>query len=132
MTKRRSDMLTTMQLYNLDRACQLITKAFDGVCPYLVGSAGMDGAVEHYRDVDVRLMLDKEEFNRFCPTLAHWELLCVSISTYLSERTGLPIDFQIQERSVANARFSEPRNPLGLRINGRNFAGGGDGTPPWQ
>lgn len=126
--KGRTDLLTTTQLHNLDSACRLISKAFDGT-PYLVGTAGFGGAGS-YRDVDVRLMLDDAEFAAVCPTLARWELLCVVIGTYLRERTGLPVDFQIQAVSVANARHGgKPRNPLGT--GGRTFAGGGDGTPDW-
>lgn len=127
-TRPRSDHLTTTELYNLDRACQVITLAFGGQCPYLVGSAGF-GDIASYRDVDVRLMLDDDEFAAACPTRERWELLCLAIGTYLSERSGLPVDFQIQRTAEANERFSGPRNPLGT--GHRVFAGGGDGTPEW-
>lgn len=130
----RTDLLTTTEMYHLDQACQLIAKAFGGEHPYLVGTAGLGGA-ERYRDVDVRLMLDDDEFATVCPTRERWELLCLSIGAYLSARTGLPIDFQIQATSVANERFNGPRNPLGIQHadgrSGRIFAGGGDGTPGW-
>lgn len=125
-TKPRTDLLTTAEMYNLDAACCIIRRAF-GHPPYLVGTAGVGDATA-YRDVDVRLMLDDDEFAAACPTRARWELLCVAISTYLSERTGLPVDFQIQLTSIANERFDKPRNPVGM---GRIFAGGGDGTPEW-
>lgn len=127
-TKPRTDLLTTTELYHLDNACALIRRAF-GHPSYLVGSAGTGGA-ESYRDVDVRLMLDDAEFAAACPDRARWELLCLAISTYLSERTGLPVDFQVQRTSEANERFGGGfRNPLGM---GRIFAGGGDGTPDWD
>lgn len=130
-SKTRTNLLTTTELYHLDQACQVISRAFGGQCPYLVGTAGVGGA-ESYRDVDVRLMLDDEEFARACPTREQWELLCLSIGAYLSSRTGLPIDFQIQRTAEANARHGDkPRNPLGLVRGGRIFAGGGDGTPDW-
>src|SRR5579863_2323369 len=93
-TKPRTDLLTTMELYNLDAACAPIRRAF-GHPPYLVGTAGIGGA-DRYRDVDVRLMLDDAEFAAVCPTRAVWELLCLAVSAYLSERTGLPVDFQVQ------------------------------------
>lgn len=126
-TKGRTDLLTTAQLYNLDLACRVIHKAF-GQPPYLVGTAGIGGS-ESYRDVDVRLMLDDEEFAAACPTRARWELLCLVITTYLAEWTGLPVDFQIQRTAEANERYGgKPRNPLGM---GRIFAGGGDATPDW-
>jgi len=132
-TGRKHDQLTTVQLYNLDAACRIISRAFKGGPPYLVGSAGDGDGSGTYRDVDVRLMLDAEEFAAACPTLARWELLCLAIGAYLSERTGLPIDFQIQRADIANEKFSGPRNPVGRNPlgMGRTFAGGGDGTPEW-
>jgi hypothetical protein len=132
--KNRSDMLTTTELYYLDQACQVISKAFGGQRPYLVGTAGfanVENDGRPYRDVDVRLMLGDDEFAAACPTRERWELLCLSIGAYLASRTGLPIDFQIQSATVANERFSGPRNPLGWVKGGRIFAGGGDGTPDW-
>jgi hypothetical protein len=130
--KTRTDLLTTTELYHLDQACQLITKAFGGECPYLVGTAGLGGA-SSYRDVDVRLMLDDDEFAAACPTRERWELLCLSVSAYLSTRTGLPVDFQVQLASAANERHGDgPRNPLGIPgAAARVFAGGGDATPEW-
>jgi hypothetical protein len=131
--KTRPAGLTTTELYHLDAACRLIFEAF-GDPPYLVGSAG-HGSTGSFRDVDVRLMLDAEQFALVCPTRARWELLCLTIGAYLRERSGLPIDFQIQQTDIANERFSHPRNPLGLgagRGQRRVFAGGGDGTPGWE
>ena len=125
----RTDLLTTSEMYNLDTACQVISRAFRGGPPYLVGTAGVGGA-DSYRDVDVRLMLDDEEFAEVCPTRERWELLCVAISTYLRDRTGLPVDFQLQRIREANERYGDrPRNPVGT---GRIFAGGGDATPEWK
>jgi hypothetical protein len=132
MTKARTDLLTTTEMYELDRACELISRAFGDQCPYLVGTAGLGGA-ESYRDVDVRLMLDDAEFAAACPTRERWELLCLAVSAYLRDRTGLPVDFQIQRTAEANARYgNKPRNPLGLGGEAaRIFAGGGDCTPDW-
>jgi hypothetical protein len=131
--KTRTTLLTTTQLYHLDQACQVISRAFGGQCPYLVGTAGV-GAAESYRDVDVRLMLGNDEFAEACPTRERWELICLSVGAYLTSRTGLPVDFQIQSAGIAIERFGgKPRNPLGLlRGAGRVFAGGGDGTPDWD
>jgi hypothetical protein len=140
-TRPRSDLLTTEQQYNLDRACEPINRAFDGGPPYLVGSAMVTAAPsdqvagEHQRpprDVDVRLMLDASEFAKVCPTQERWELLCLAITTYLRDRTGLPIDFQIQSAEIANSRFNGFRNPLGMGRGMRVYAGGGDATPGWQ
>jgi hypothetical protein len=131
--RTRTDLLTTTEMFHLDQACRVISAAFGGQCPYLVGTAGVGGA-ESYRDVDVRLMLGNDEFAAACPTRERWELLCLSVSAYLASRTGLPIDFQVQRKPEALDRFGgKPRNPLGLLGNtgGRMFAGGGDATPEW-
>lgn len=134
-TKPRTDLLTTTELYHLDQACQVISRAFRGGPPYLVGSAGIGNSGGSPRDVDVRLMLDDDEFAEVCPTRERWELLCLAIGAYLASRTGLPIDFQVQRKTEALAKYGDcPRNPLGLQHadgRGRIFAGGGDGTPRW-
>lgn len=130
--KQRTDLLTTTEMYHLDHACELISRAFGGAHPYLVGSAGVDNDGSPPRDVDVRLMLGDEAFAEACPTRERWELLCLTISTYLRDRTGLPVDFQIQRSGEALERFPGARNPLGLGgAYARIFAGGGDGTPGW-
>lgn len=127
----RTDLLTASEMYNLDDACNLIRRAFGGNPPYLVGTAGLGGATA-YRDVDVRLMLDPAEFAAACPTRERWELLCAAVSAWLRDRTGLPVDFQVQDAEIANARHGRGggklRNPLGMK---RTYAGGGDGTPEW-
>lgn len=131
-TKRRTDQLTTTEMFHLDQACQLVGRAFGDARCYLVGSAGIGNDGTPPRDVDVRLMLDDDEFAAACPTRERWELLSLAIGTYLSARTGLPIDFQVQQTSIANELFNGPRNPLGLDRMPRVFAGGGDGTPDWE
>ena len=119
----RTSSLTTHDLHILDDACGPIRKAFNQA-PYLVGSAARD---EPYRDVDVRLILDVDDFGFLCGSRDRWELLSQAIGAYLRERTNLPIDFQIQRITEANERHgSEIRNPLGM---GRIFAAGGDATP---
>lgn len=124
----RSDQLTTIELFRLDRACGLITAAFGTGSVYLVGTAGIGGH-SGYRDVDVRLILDDDEFDVTCPTRERWALLCLTIGAWLRAETGLPVDFQVQQVTTANDRHGgKPRNPLGMR---RSFANGGDGTPPW-
>jgi hypothetical protein len=107
-------------------ACIPICRAFDGP-PYLVGSAGIGGE-RSPRDVDVRLILDDEVFDRIIENQNRWALLSLAIGDYLRQRTGLPIDFQIQRQTEANERHNKPRNPLGM---GRDFAAGGDATP-WK
>lgn len=134
--KPRTDLLTTTEMYHLDQACQVVSRAFGGEHPYLVGSAGVGNDGAPPRDVDVRLMLDDDEFAAACPTRERWELLCLAIGAYLASRAGLKVDFQIQSASVANEKHPGPRNPLGLQHadgrSGRVFAGGGDGTHGWD
>lgn len=126
--KPRTDLLTTVEMFHLDQACTPIAEAF-GARPYLVGSAGVDNDGGTCRDVDVRLMLGDAEFASACPTQERWHVLCLALSVYLSERTGLKVDFQVQLASVANEAFHGRRNPLGM---GRVLAGGGDATPDWD
>ncbi|WP_051899992.1 hypothetical protein [Streptomyces aureus] len=101
---------------HLDAFAREITDAFDAV-PYLVGSAAVG---KKWRDVDVRLILADDEFDALFPPVAHgqpdgrWDLLCAAISELARQRTGLPVDFQIQRQSYANDRFPGPRHALGL------------------
>lgn len=94
-----------------------------GHVPYLVGSAA-EG--KGWRDVDVRLMLPDEQFDALFPAAvgeagtlndARWSLLCAAISDLGRQRTGLPIDFQIQRQSDANGRYGGGvRHALGLYL----------------
>lgn len=95
--------------------------AYDGTggC-YVVGSA-----LERpdWRDVDVRMILDDAAFAALFPHAGqHWEhdarwlVLTIAISERLSRLTGLPIDFQFQPQTQANARHHGRRNAIGLEI----------------
>lgn len=100
----------------LDQACVSIGWAFD-TTPYLVGSA-LDRA--DYRDVDVRVILADEVYDRWFGvyntdrTNPLWSLLSSSISLQLRQMTGLPIDFQLQQFTAANKAHHGPRDPLGI------------------
>jgi hypothetical protein len=100
---------------------QWIYDAF-GETAYHVGSSLYS---KTWRDVDVRLMLDSDEFHNLFPGYADagqrdakWSLLCAAISELGKRLTGLPIDFQIQAADEANEKFSRSagcaRNPLWL------------------
>ena len=120
--------LSTLELHELDEACRPFLSAF-GEHPYLVGSAGLR---PDFRDVDVRLILADDEFDAlFAERQGLWALLSRLGSTYLKERTGLRVDFQVQRQTEANAKYGNlgetPRNPLGSRSL-LDFAGGGDAT----
>jgi hypothetical protein len=94
-----------------------INDAF-GHLPYLVGSAAVG---KQWRDVDVRLILPDPEFDALFPDHTYpsrhdgrWGLLCAAISELARQRTGLPVDFQIQCATLANDRFDGPRLALGI------------------
>lgn len=93
-----------------------INDAF-GHLPYLVGTAATG---KTWRDVDVRLILSDDEFDQLFPPVSsdqtdgRWGLICAAISELARQRTGLPVDFQIQRQSYANERFPGVRLALGI------------------
>lgn len=109
-------------VFFLEQCCQHINAAFGHYGCYLVGSS-LERA--DWRDVDIRFIMPDEEFDVLFPDAAdrcweqdpRWLLLTVSISGWLSKMTGLPVDFQIQPQTHANASHKGPRNAMGLRIS---------------
>jgi hypothetical protein len=85
--------------------------------PFLVGSALSS---KQWRDVDVRLILDDQTY-KFLelgdPSDPHrnakWISFCLAYSALGKTMTGLPIDFQIQQRSWANDKYKGPRSAIG-------------------
>jgi hypothetical protein len=109
-------------IFALEMACQQINAAFSGFGCYLVGSA-LERA--DWRDVDVRFIMADDDFACLFPgvsDLSHpfweydprWLLLTVSITAWLRQQTGLPVDFQIQPQTFANERHSKPRSAIGI------------------
>lgn len=119
---RPASYLTTAEFSRLNHACLPVAEAFGGHC-YLVGSSLER---DDYRDLDVRVILADEEFDRTFPNVRVWSLLCLSVTEYLQRVSGLPVDFQVQRMTEANERHQGSRNPIGTRA--RWFAGGGDAT----
>lgn len=122
--RKKASYVGAPAIFQLEQCCQQINDAFGGFGCYLVGSA-----LERpdWRDVDVRLMMSDEEFARLFPDAGdHWEhdplwlLLTVAISTWLRQVTGLPVDFQFQPQTLANAQHKGLRHALGLRIAKEN------------
>jgi hypothetical protein len=121
---KRANFIGAPQIFNLNQACSTLTAAF-GHTIYLVGSA-----IERrdYRDVDVRCILDDVEYDRMFPGLfkdgkrnsssqynALWSIMCSSISLWLAQASGLPVDFQIQRQTEANSEYpNQSRHPLGI------------------
>ena len=119
---RRANYIGAPQFFRLNEACRIINDAFDfGYGVYLVGSSLVR---RDYRDVDLRCIVSDEDYARLFPGIGagpwrhpFWSLLCSSISLYLSQTSGLPIDFQIQSMTEANRDYPSPehqRNALGL------------------
>jgi hypothetical protein len=112
----------------------LINDAF-GDHPYHVGSS-IAGS-KTWRDVDVRLIVSDEEYAAMGlgdPEHPHenpkWVALVLAFTTLGRQMTGLPIDFQIQQQTHANAKFDAPRSALGLRTHFRRQPTPSDSPPP--
>lgn len=90
-----------------------------GTPPYLVGSVLR---TTKWRDVDVRLILDDEEYQamglgdpNYQQHNGKWVSLCMAYSALGHKMTGLPIDFQIQQQTWANKGFpKQPRSSLSV------------------
>ncbi len=129
--KRRSTWIRYPEMDRLDRWGAVLFRA-TGEVPYLVGSA-----LERrdFGDVDVRIILDDHVYDALFPApkyhpqraQALWSMLCEAISVWGREQTGLPIDFQFQRRTEANAE--EPgaggRHALGVGKWARDETHGG-------
>lgn len=95
----------------LNQFGMLLWDAF-GEVAYHVGSSLTTEKTSGWRDVDVRLMLDDEEWEKMGlgnPENPHtnrkWRAFCITFSEYGRHLTGLPIDFQLQKRTHANEKF---------------------------
>ena len=100
----------------LNQFGEYVRHAF-GHMAYHVGSslANKDG----WRDVDVRVLLPDDEWDAFMlgrpenpHTSPRWRALCIAWSTFGRHITGLPIDFQLQQRTHANAEYPHRRSAL--------------------
>jgi hypothetical protein len=89
-----------------------------GEVAYHVGSSlsAMRDKSREWRDVDVRLMLEDAEWEKMGlgdPANPHgnrkWRALCIVFSDYGRHLTGLPIDFQLQQRTHANTEYSRAK-----------------------
>ncbi len=90
-----------------------------GEPPYLVGSALQGDRLPN--DVDVRLILDDEQYEamgfgdpRYPHSNAKWVSFVLAYSALGKQITGLPIDFQIQQRTKANTDEKGPHSALGF------------------
>lgn len=112
--------------FKLDIACSQIMQAFGGDTNKPIGIYVVGSCMERpdWRDVDVRMIMDDESFKELFPDALiqnaawehdpRWRLLTVTISDWLKNQTGLPVDFQFQPMSWANSRHKKPRSAIGF------------------
>ena len=125
--KRKVTHIGAPACFALEQVCKQVREAFSDPDEY-VGMFVVGSCLERadWRDVDVRMMMSDKAFARLFPNaiLDHgaawefdprWILLTVSISKWMSEQTGLPIDFQFQTMTYANEKHKGRRHSVGLR-----------------
>lgn len=114
-------------IFKLEMVCMQLHDAFDCLGCYLVGSS-----IERadWRDVDVRMIMTDEQFARLFPNAQtecsmwefdpRWLLMTTAITEWMRQQTGLPVDFQFQSQTSANAvhgrKQGKTRHAIGLRI----------------
>ena len=110
---RRASYLQLVDFERVEEWCRMVRVLFDDAMPYLVGSVNQH---PDFRDVDIRLILDDVTFDKAFSDPVKHRLMNRAISTWGQRETGLPIDFQVQQQTAANAQFEgEFRNPMGIR-----------------
>lgn len=118
--KWRANYLPAPHYYNLNQACVIVNKALGEFGCYLVGSSIKR---RDFRDVDVRHIMADAAYDRMFGdqngwTNPLWSLMCTTFSSWLSQQSGLPIDFQIQRMTQANenhpTKTGHDRQPLGI------------------
>jgi hypothetical protein len=90
-------------------------KAMFGACSYHVGSSLLSA---DWRDVDVRHIPRDPEYADLSQ-LVNIDRLNLAVSLWGRHVTGLPIDWQVQQRTAANEEFGgHRRNALGISQRG--------------
>lgn len=111
-------VLSPPVLHRLDLACKHIREVFGGFNgPFLVGSV-QERTAGPRSDVDLRLILNDEDYDALMAGTPEGfaTLLDFALGAYVRELTDLPIDFQVQRSTEANAKHAgKQRNPLGGR-----------------
>lgn len=108
--------LSPRQMYLLDSACHPLMEVF-GWSTYLVGTSMQPRDGKPPRDIDVRTIVDDKQFDKLRKAIGAKGIafLGIAIGQYLASLTDLPIDYQLQRMTEANALHDGPRNPLGHR-----------------
>lgn len=95
---------------------EIVGDYFDSQNIYQVGSSLV---TKEWRDVDVRLILCDDEFERQFGQIQNAQAnpklaaITLAFAALGKQMTGLPIDFQIQPRSWANEQYPGNRSWLG-------------------
>lgn len=125
----RANYVPAPHFFNLNQACTLINKAFGGTC-YLVGSSLVR---RDYRDVDVRMIMDDDAYAKVFGDATQatinplWSLVSSAVSLWLSQQSGLSVDFQVQQMTLANLQHAGKRHFLGLYLDPHEANTGRDG-----
>lgn len=110
-------------IFELTLACHLLSRGFGNHTIYHVGSS-----LERpdWRDVDLVMIMPDEAFAAEFPNArmhsAAWEhdpkwlILTCALSKWLTEKSGVLVDFKFQPRTFANERHPGPRNAVGLLL----------------
>jgi hypothetical protein len=112
--RQRAIYLRVDQVRSLDHWCNVLSLAFRGATPFLVGSVLTR---PDYRDVDVRVLLADKKLKRLPMRRLDLNML---LSQWGHEMTGLPIDCQVQSFTEAAEHDGRPRNPRGFIPRGSN------------
>ena len=118
--KEQSGVMVGMPAYlYLEAYGAHIWSAF-GQPAFVVGSALR---IKNWRDIDIRLILPDEEYadwgfdDPIYPfSNAKWVSLCLAYAALGKSMTGLPIDFQIQQMTLANKQYDGARSAIGVRL----------------
>lgn len=110
MSKQRSYFVTKSQHFMLNNWGEQLAELFNGNCAYHVGSS-----LERrdWFDIDVRILLEPQQYRHLKETM-NLDVLDAIVSQWGATVTGLPIDFQIQDRDEANNEYSGTRNAMML------------------
>lgn len=111
-------------IFKLQLACKQLNEAYGDFGCYHVGSS-LERA--DWRDVDIILIMDDADFRREFPgagpAMKHyehdlkWLINSIAISGWLSELAGVPVDFKIQPKSIANEQHKGLRSALGMNFS---------------
>jgi hypothetical protein len=114
--------LSPRQMFLLDSACVPLREVWWAT--YLVGTAMEPRDGRPPRDIDVRTIVMDKQYDRLTKAIGQKGVafLGIAIGQYLASLTGLPIDYQLQRMTEANALHDGVRNPLGHR-NLDNYKG---------